>query len=109
MSLVATGINRTSTNLGACGRTSISADEMEDVVHELHNAEGINGEVVLSALETYGNAIMEQIPHGPTARLRREAETEESHYCMSSARYLLGFDVYPTSCALHVCKRLTLS
>ena len=54
-------------------------------------------------LEAYGTAIMKKILHGPTARLRREAETESSYYYTGAARYLFGLDSYPPGCVPHAC------
>ena len=54
-------------------------------------------------LEAYGTAVMKKILHGPTVRLRREAENESSYYYTGAARYLFGLNVYPPGCVPHSC------
>lgn len=46
-------------------------------------------------LAAYGNAIMKKILHGPTVRLRKEAQTADSYYYTGAARYLFGIETYP--------------
>lgn len=46
-------------------------------------------------LEAYGNAVMKKLLHGPTARLRKEAQTADSYYYTGAARYLFGIETYP--------------
>ena len=57
----------------------------------------------LAILEAFGSAIMKKLLHGPTARLRREAETADSYYYTGAARYLFGLDTYPAGCMPHAC------
>ena len=45
--------------------------------------------------EAYGNAVMKKLLHGPTARLRKEAQTADSYYYTGAARYLFGIETYP--------------
>lgn len=57
----------------------------------------------LNVLESYGNAIMKKILHGPATRLKKESETADSYYYTGSARYLFGLDVFPPGCNPHSC------
>lgn len=61
----------------------------------------------LEILEAFGNAVMKKLLHGPTARLRREAETADSYYYTGAARYLFGLDTYPVGCMPHACENKT--
>lgn len=54
-------------------------------------------------LEAYGNAVMKKILHGPTIRLRKEAQTADSYYYTGAARYLFGIETYPPG-THHHCK-----
>ena len=58
-------------------------------------------------LEAYGNAIMKKLLHGPTIRLRKEAQTADSYYYTGAARYLFGVDAFPPGthrpCHARVC------
>ena len=57
----------------------------------------------LAVLEAYGNAVMKKILHGPTARLKKEAQTADSYYYTGAARYLFGLDAFPVGCKPHKC------
>lgn len=57
----------------------------------------------MKILEAFGSAVMKKILHGPTARLRREAETADSYYYTGAARYLFGLETYPAGCSPHEC------
>ncbi len=55
----------------------------------------------IELLEAYGSAVMKKILHGPTARLRREAETADSYYYTGAARYLFGLNTFPPGSSPH--------
>lgn len=47
------------------------------------------------ALEALAAGLVKKILHGPTIRLRKEAETADSYYYTGAARYLFGLDAFP--------------
>ncbi|ACV22194.1 Glutamyl-tRNA reductase [Slackia heliotrinireducens] len=46
-------------------------------------------------LHAYGEAIVKKLLHGPTVRLRKEANSADSYYYTGAARYLFGLDTFP--------------
>ena len=60
-------------------------------------------------LEAYGNAIMKKLLHGPTVRLRKEAQSADSYYYTGAARYLFGIDTFPPgthrTCRMRLCDK----
>jgi glutamyl-tRNA reductase len=46
---------------------------------------------------------MKKILHGPTMRLRKEAQTADSYYYTGAARYLFGIDAFPPG-THHMCQ-----
>lgn len=49
----------------------------------------------LKVLQLLANSVVKKILHGPTARLRSEAQSGDSSYLTTSARYLFGLDTHP--------------
>ena len=66
-------------------------------------------EAELQVLESYGKAIMKKLLHGPTIRLRKEAQTADSYYYTGAARYLFGIETFPPgtnrTCHMRVCEK----
>lgn len=58
----------------------------------------------LAVLESFGNAVMKKVLHGPAVRLKKESETADSYYYTGAARYLFGLDTYPPGCTPHSCE-----
>ena len=83
------------------------ADELERAVNALEKERGEDiDDREREVLEAYGNAIMKKLLHGPTIRLRKEAQTADSYYYTGAARYLFGIDMFPPG-TRHSChKRL---
>ncbi|MDO4890660.1 MAG: glutamyl-tRNA reductase [Coriobacteriaceae bacterium] len=83
------------------------ADELEHAVSALEKERGEDmTDAERAILEAYGNAIMKKLLHGPTIRLRKEAQTADSYYYTGAARYLFGIDAFPPG-THHTChKRL---
>ena len=70
--------------------------ELAHAVKELEKRRGAKlSEDELVTLEAYGNAVMKKLLHGPTVRLRKEAQTADSYYYTGAARYLFGIETYP--------------
>lgn len=70
--------------------------ELAHAVKELEKQRGAAlSDAERATLEAYGNAIMKKLLHGPTIRLRKEAQTADSYYYTGAARYLFGIETYP--------------
>ena len=52
---------------------------------------------------------MKKLLHGPTVRLRKEAQTADSYYYTGAARYLFGIDAFPPgtrhTCHMRLCEQ----
>ena len=86
------------------------SDELDRVVAALGKQRGVEvSEQERETLEAYGNAIMKKLLHGPTVRLRKEAQTADSYYYTGAARYLFGVDAFPPgmyrACHLRLCEQ----
>lgn len=85
-------------------------DEFERVVSALEKERGAEiSPEEREILSAYGNAIMKKLLHGPTARLRKEAQTADSYYYTGAARYLFGVDTFPPgtrhTCHVRLCDK----
>ncbi|NPD31895.1 glutamyl-tRNA reductase [Eggerthellaceae bacterium zg-997] len=56
-----------------------------------------------ATLEAFGKAVVKKLLHGPSIRLRKEAQSAESFYYTSSARYLFGLDTHPAGTVCNHC------
>lgn len=91
------------------GNLTVS-DELEHALSELAKERGEQvSEQERRILDAYGNAIMKKLLHGPTIRLRKEAQTADSYYYTGAARYLFGLETFPPgvhhSCQDKPCRR----
>jgi len=86
------------------------SDELERVLSAIAKERGEEvSDAERDILEAYGNAIMKKLLHGPTIRLRKEAQTADSYYYTGAARYLFGIDTFPPgthhTCHVRVCEQ----
>ncbi len=77
-------------------------DELRHLIRSFESQHGrIISEDEKKILEKYGKAIVNKILHGPTVRLKLEAQNADSYYYTGAARYLFGLDTYPPGSAPH--------
>ena len=74
----------------------VVSEELDRAINAMAKERGDElSEAEQRILEAYGKAIMKKILHGPTARLRKEAQTADSYYYTGAARYLFGVETFP--------------
>ena len=80
-------------------------DELRHLIRSLESQYGRSvSDDEKKVLEKYGKAIVNKILHGPTIRLKMEAQNADSYYYTGAARYLFGLDTYPPGCTPHACR-----
>ena len=87
----------------AKGEAVVEAELARAVKAFEHQREGGLSDSEREILEAFGSSIMKKILHGPTARLRSEAETADSYYYTGAARYLFGLNTHPAGCPSRTC------
>ena len=58
----------------------------------------------LAVLDALGRSIAGKLMHGPTIRLRKEAQTADSYYYTGAARYLFGLETFPLGTTRSCCE-----
>ncbi len=58
----------------------------------------------LAVLDALGRSIASKLMHGPTIRLRKEAQTADSYYYTGAARYLFGLETFPLGTTRSCCE-----
>ena len=91
------------------GNITVS-DELDRAINALAKQRGAEvSDEERAVLAAYGNAIMKKLLHGPTVRLRKEAQTADSYYYTGAARYLFGIDAFPPgtrhTCHMRLCEQ----
>ena len=76
--------------------TATVQEQVAQAAKALSNARGSElSDEECKVLEALGSALVKRLLHGPTSRLRVEAETADSYYYTGAARYLFGLDTFP--------------